>query len=151
MTTLSRYNPLLREFASLADMMNRFIESTYDYESAGGSTRPKIWLPVDAYSTENEFVILAHVPGVKPEDVDITVEGTELTIRGEFVAPYQENLENVQYLLHECRYGPFERRLNFNVPIDTEHIEAFFENGVLRLTVPKAETVRPKHIKINVK
>ncbi len=150
MTLLTRYNPI-REFASLADLMNRFWgEFGYDYTSAGGSTRPMVWLPVDAYSTENEFVILASVPGVNPEDVEITVEGNELTIRGEFVQPVKE-MENVQYLLQERRYGPFERRISFNVPIDAEHIEATFENGVLKLIVPKAEAVRPKHIKVQVK
>ncbi|MCC6905604.1 MAG: Hsp20/alpha crystallin family protein [Anaerolineae bacterium] len=104
-------------------------------------------LPLDAYATENEIVVTAAVPGVKPEDVEITVEGDTLTIRGEIPG----RIENVSYVFSEQFHGPFSRTLQLNVPVDQDRIEAQFENGVLTLTLPKAEAIRPKVIKVTAK
>jgi HSP20 family protein len=101
-------------------------------------------LPIDAYATPDELVIKASVPGVAPEDVEITIEGETLTIRGTTPAP----LENVDYVIQERRHGTFSRTLTLNVPIKAEDAEAVFEHGVLTLTIPKAEEVRPKVIKV---
>jgi len=101
-------------------------------------------LAVDAYTTGDEVVIKASVPGVNPEDVEITIEGETLTIRGNIPAP----LENVDYVIQERRSGPFSRTLSLNLPVKAEDAEAVFENGVLTLTIPKAEEIRPKVIKV---
>ena len=101
-------------------------------------------LPIDAYVTSNELVIRASVPGARPEDVEITIEGETLTIRGTTPGP----LENVEYVIQERRSGAFSRALTLNVPVKAEDAEAVFENGVLTLTIPKAEEVRPKVIKV---
>jgi len=106
-----------------------------------------LYLPVDAYETDNEVVILTSLPGLKPEDVEITFEDGSLTIRGEIKPP----AEDVKYIIRERAYGPFTRTLNFNVPVDADKIEAVFDNGLLTLTVPKAESVRPKTIKVKAK
>jgi len=104
-------------------------------------------LPIDAYVTANELVIKASVPGAGPEDVEITIEGETLTIRGAIPGP----LENVEYVIQERRSGAFSRALTLNVPVKAEDAEAVFENGVLTLTIPKAEEVRPKVIKVQSK
>ena len=104
-------------------------------------------LPVDVYSTANELVIEASVPGLEPGDVEITIEGEMLTIKGERRAP----LENVDYHVQERRYGLFTRTLTLNLPVESEGAEAVFEKGVLTLTIPKAEEARPKIIKVNSK
>ncbi|MCL7451467.1 MAG: Hsp20/alpha crystallin family protein [Anaerolineae bacterium] len=101
-------------------------------------------LAIDAYATPDELVIKASVPGLAAEDVEITIEGETLTIRGTTPAP----LENVDYVIQERRHGPFSRTLTLNTPIKPEDAEAVFENGVLTLTIPKAEEVRPKVIKV---
>jgi len=101
-------------------------------------------LPLDVYSTDNELVIKASVSGVEPEDVEITIEGDRLTIKGEICAP----LENVDYHIQERRYGPFGRTLTLNIPVDADSAEATFQNGELTLIIPKAEEVRPKVIKV---
>ena len=101
-------------------------------------------LPVDVYSTDNELVIKASVPGVAPEDVDVTIEGDTLTIRGEIQAP----LDNVDYHIQERSYGAFSRTLTLNLPVEAEQTEATFQNGELTLIIPKAEEVRPKVIKV---
>ena len=82
------------------------------------------------------------MPGVKPEKVEITLEGDTLTIKGERPAP----MENVDYVLQERAFGKFQRTLNINIPVDANKAEAKFENGLLTLTVPKAEAVKPKTI-----
>jgi HSP20 family protein len=104
-------------------------------------------LPVDVYSTENELVIEASVPGLEPGDVEITIEGETLTIKGERRAP----LENVDYHIQERRYGFFARTLTLNLPVESEDAEAVFEKGVLTLTIPKAEEARPRMIKVKSK
>ena len=91
--------------------------------------------------------VFATVAGIDPEQVKITFEGDVLTITGELPAP----LENVEYLMRERRYGPFSRSLTFNVPVDADKIEATFDNGVLNIVVPKAETIKPKTIKVLAK
>jgi HSP20 family protein len=104
-------------------------------------------LPVDAYSTDNELIIKASVPGVDPEDVQITIEGDTLTIKGELKAP----LENVDYHIQERRHGAFGRTLTLNVPVEAEQAEATFERGELTLVIPKSEEIRPKVIQVKSK
>ena len=104
-------------------------------------------LPVDVYSTTDELVLQASVPGVNPEDVEITIEGETLTIQVERQAP----LDNVDYHIQERGYGRFARTLTLNVPVQVDQAEAVFEKGVLTLTIPKAEKAKPKVIKVQSK
>jgi HSP20 family protein len=108
-----------------------------------GETR----LPIDVYTTPSEIVVRAPVPGVAPEDVEVTLEGDTLTIRAEVPGP----LENVEYIFQECPCGRFSRVLTLNVPVDVENIQATFEHGLLTLTLPKASPAQPKTIKIQPK
>jgi|YNPNPStandDraft_1061719.scaffolds.fasta_scaffold112081_2 HSP20 family protein len=146
--TLANWNPV-REMMSLRDAMNRLFEESF-VRRGDWSTRDTEWvarLPIDAYSTDNEIVVTAAVPGADPDKVEITVEGDTLTIRGEV----EGRLENVNYLFAERFHGPFSRTLQLNVPINVDKIEASFKNGVLTLVLPKAEEVRPKVIKVQSK
>lgn len=143
------YHDLMRDFFTLADAMNR--RMAYDYAANGGSngqstgrTPQTVRLPLDVVAGDEGFQVMAYVPGVNPDEVEITVEGDELTIRGEL--PQVE--EDTNFIRRELYHGRFERRLTFNVPVDVDGIEAHFSNGLLTLTVPKAEAVRPKQIKI---
>ena len=104
-------------------------------------------LPIDVWATADAFQVNAYLPGVNPEDVDITFEGDELLIRGKLPAAP----EGAEFIKHELYHGNFARRLNFNVPVDADRIEAHFQNGLLTLNVPKAEAIRPKQIKIQTK
>jgi HSP20 family protein len=110
--------------------------------------RERRWrLPLDVYTTPEEIVIVASLPGLTGDEVDITIDGDRLTIRGELRAP----LENVDYLFQERAYGPFARTLTLNVPVDTAESEAVFENGVVTLTLPKAEESKPRTIEVKRK
>jgi HSP20 family protein len=143
----------MRDFVTLRDAMDRLFEESYVQPSWSAlarrpSERNGHWRqPLDVYSTAEEIVITASVPGVTPENVEITFEGDVLTIKGELPAP----LENVDYLLRERRYGAFSRSLTFNVPVNSDAIEATFENGLLTIVAPKAEAVKPKTIKVHSK
>lgn len=95
-------------------------------------------------TTDNEIVVTAAVPGVKPEDLDITYEGDTLTLRGQM----PQRLSDVNYLFAERFHGSFTRTLQLNVPVDTDKIEATFENGILTLVLPKAEAIKPRVIKV---
>lgn len=137
-----RMNPG-REMAAMRNLMDRVFDDSLDY--TGGTRTAR--LPIDAYTTDNEIVVTATIPGANPDDVEITVEGESLTIRGH-IAP---RLENVNYIFAERFHGEFSRTLQLNVPVDLDNIEANFDNGVLTLTLPKAEEVRPRVIKVNTK
>ena len=149
------YNDLVRDFVSMNDAMNRVLGNRpYDYARHGGSdsamatpAERTMRLPLDAYATDDAFVLTAYVPGVKAEDLEITFEGEELTVRGRF----QPAPEGASFLKQELFHGAFERRLTFNVPVNADAIEATFENGVLTLRVPKAEASKPKQIKVQAK
>lgn len=147
------YTDLVRDAATLSNVMNRVFDnsSAYDYARSGGSdSQPnpgEATLPLDVWATADAFQVSAYVPGVNPEEVEITFEGDELSIRGKLPALP----EGAEFVKRELYHGSFARRLTFNVPVDADRIEASFHNGLLTLTVPKAEAVRPKQIKIQVK
>lgn len=135
-----RWNPV-RDLITMRDMMDQLAN-----EGMGrGREGRNVWrLPVDAYSTEDAIVLVADVPGVRPEDVSVTLEGDTLTLSGEFKA--EDNVQN--YVLRERPTGRFERTLTVNTPIDPTKLEASVEFGVLRVTLPKAEAVKPRQIAV---
>jgi HSP20 family protein len=125
--------------------MDRLFDETWGRRPSGWRRGERVAvLPVDVYSTPEELTIQASVPGLEPEDVEITLEGETLTIKGERKTP----LDNVDYHIQERRYGPFSRTLTLNVPVQPEEAEAEFEKGILTLTIPKAEEIKPKVIKV---
>jgi HSP20 family protein len=141
---ITRWDPF-REAVTLREAMDRLFEDSYVPARRQAEQREQVWrLPLDAYITAEEIVIVANMPGVKPEKVEITIEGDTLTIKGERPAP----LENVDYVLQERSYGKFQRTLNINVPVDANKAEAKFEDGLLTLIIPKAEAVKPKTITV---
>jgi HSP20 family protein len=144
-----RWEPF-RDLITLRDAMDRLFEDSFfrtslTWREVEGERVMR--LPLDVYMTPEEVVIQATVPGLKPDDVQITLEGDTLTIKGEVKPP----IENVDYILQERPYGQFSRTLTFNIPIQADKAEASFENGVLTLVVPKAEAIKPKTIKVKAR
>lgn len=146
--TITRGNPW-REMRTLREAMDELLEESFVRPSERQMERSerRLRLPLDVYTTPEEIVIIASLPGLTADEVDITLDGDRLTIRGELQPP----LENVDYLFQERAYGPFSRTLTLNVPVNTDEAEAVFENGVLKLTLPKAEETRPKTIEVKRK
>jgi len=114
-------------------------------EPATGAT----WLPlVDIFEETDEIRLVAEVPGVKPEDVKISVEGNLLTIKGTKEQVAEEKAERVHR--YERVYGAFERTFTLAASIDPSKIRATYNLGVLTITLPKAETAKPHLIKVEI-
>lgn len=143
MREMTRWDPL-SDFVSLRQVMDRLFDDSFvrpqGWRETGRSVRP----PLDIYTTDEEIVITMALPGVKPEEVDVTIEGDTVTIRGEFKPP----IENVDYAIQERAFGPFRRVITLNVPIQADKAEANFRDGLLVLTLPKAEEMKPRMIKV---
>ena len=145
MPAIIRWSPA-RDMVRLSDAMDRMFEDAWTRPRPARGER-EVRLPLDVYTTPSEIVLTANVPGLKPEDVQVTLEGDTLSISGEFKAP----MENVEYIFQERSYGKFSRKLTINVPVDVNKVEATFDSGVLTVTLPKAEAARPKTIKVEAK
>jgi HSP20 family protein len=147
MDNINRWEPE-RQYLTLREAMNRLFEDSFvGAVRQGNGHADEMRLPIEAYETDHEIVVRAAVPGAKPEDVEITVEGDTLTLRGELPQP----TANVNYVVAERPWGRFSRILQLNVPVQADKAEAVFENGLLTLTLPKAESVRPKLIPVKAK
>lgn len=149
-SNIVRWEPM-REMLSLREAMDKLFEESFVgpqwrslWSAEGGAT-----LALDVYETGDTLVVSGPVPGVKPEEVEITVTGNTLTIKGETKA--EEREEQGNYLRQEVRYGAFQRTVQLPVDVQADKAEAVFENGMLTLTLPKSEQVKPKSIKVNVK
>ena len=135
------------ETVSMRDALNSllqggFVQPNGAWVERGAAT---FTLPLDVTEAENDFVVKASLPGIKPEDVQTSVLGDTVTIRGESKVE-DENGHN--WLLRERRSGSFQRSVSMGTPINAETASAQFENGVLTLTLPKSEQARPKQIKV---
>ena len=142
--TLSIYRPM-----RLIDAMNHLFDESYLQPYDRPYVADAYALPLDVVAKDDEYVITAAVPGLKADDLSVEVLGETVTIRGEIKSEQQE--EQDSYLLRERRYGKFSRTVNFPVELDGTKAEASVENGVLTLRVPKAETAKPKMIKVKVR
>ncbi len=150
MAALVRWDPV-REMRVLRDMMDRIMEETFGPIAERGRV-VESWalLPrVDVYETDTDVVVKATVPGVKPEDLDITLTGNVLTIKGE--VKEEDTEENANFIRRERVFGTFRRDLTLPVDVDVEKAEATFENGVLTLRLPKAEVAKPKGLTVKAK
>ena len=147
--TIERWNPA-PEMVSLRDAMNSLFQESFVQPNGARSERGAATstLPLDITEGENDFVVTASLPGIKPEDVQTTVLGDTLTIRGESKADAEQKGQN--WLVRERRSGSFQRSVSLGTPINADKASAQFEHGVLTLTLPKSEQARPKQIKLNV-
>lgn len=138
---LIRWAPA-REFETFRREMDRFFDDSLDNRTV--RSHRYLRLPLDAYVTDDELVITTALPGVAPEDVELTFEGDVLTIKGTLPEPK----EDVDYVVRERLHGAFQRTVNINVPVEADEIEAAFDRGVLTITLPKAEEAKPKTIQV---
>jgi len=145
-TTLNRWEPF-RGAATLQEQVNRLFGNVLEH--SGEESNLTTWAPaVDIYETEHELVVKADLPEIDPKDLDIRVENNILTIRGERKFEKKVNEEN--YLRVERAYGSFSRSFSLANTVNSEAINADYQNGSLTLTIPKREEAKPKQIKVNV-
>ena len=149
MANITRYDPL-GEMVSLRSAMDRLFEDSFVSPLTWrtiGSGNDSLTPPIDVHETQDEIVVTASLPGIKADDVEITMTGQTLTMRGEFKA--DDKIEKDQYLYRERRFGSFSRTLQLPVRVEGDRAQASFSDGVLRLSIPKAEEVKPRQIRIN--
>lgn len=146
MMTITRWNPL-GEALSLKQAMDRLLEDSFVQPTVGWMTMANGQLPpVDLYETDDALVLSAAIPGVKPDNLSLTITGQTLTLRGEVDS--SPDIENDRYVYRERRYGAFQRQIALPVRVESDRAEATFENGVLTLRIPKAAEVQPRRIEV---
>ncbi len=147
MSLIRRTSPF-SDLVSLRQAMDRLMEDAFVRPRGtwSGETTEQT-LPLDIRATPNELLVTAALPGVKPENVEINVTGDTLTINGR--TEEEERREEEGYLYREIRRGTFTRSVTLPSDVNTENATARFENGLLTLTIPKAEQAKPRQIRIS--
>jgi HSP20 family protein len=147
MANLVRWDPF-GEMWSLRQAMDRLFEDAFvrpwgaTPQGEGGVSA----LALDMYETGDDLVVTASVPGVRPEDIDITIQGDVLTIKGQ--SESEQKTDQTNYHLHERRYGRFFRQVALPHAVKSDSADASFENGILRLRLPKAEEAKERKIQV---
>jgi HSP20 family protein len=149
MTSLTRFEPF-RDLISLREAMDRLFEESF-VRPRGGMLAPMegAALAVDMYETDEDVVVETALPGIDPDDVDVSITRNTLTIKGETKA--EEEVEEGNYIYRERRFGAYSRSLTLPVAVEADKAEAEYENGVLTLRLPKVEEAKPKAIQVKVK
>lgn len=135
------------EFVSLRDAVDKLFEDSFIRPFNGFTTSTAF--PVDLKETKEAYVLKASLPGMKPDDISIEATTEEITIKGELKE--ETEVKDAEYLRKERRYGKLQRTLSLPLAIDPNKVEATFEHGVVTITLPKTEIVKPKTITVKAK
>lgn len=143
---LTRWDPF-REMAGMRQQMDQLLNDWLSTtgERDGGSNG---WqrLPLDVSEGDDAYIVRASIPGVKPEELEISVQNNMLTIQGETKS--EEEHQDDRWHLRERRFGKFQRSIGLPSNVDPDQIDATYENGVLTLTLPKSEEAKPRRISV---
>ncbi len=148
MSNLTRWEPA-REMMTLREAMDRLFDDAFTRPLSVRDGWSMATPAIDMYQTDNEVVVKASIPGLKAEDVQINVTGDILTLKGE--ARQEEEHKDRAWHIREQRFGSFERSVVLPTDVKSDKAEAVFENGILTITLPKADEVKPKTINIKAK
>jgi HSP20 family protein len=138
MTMITRIDP----FRELASFFENFTEPTGKDQLTAGTFVP----PVDVYEDEHNLVLKLEIPGINEEDLDVQVENSTLTVKGERKFEKEEKEENFHRI--ERRYGSFQRSFRLPNTINTENVEAHYDKGILKIALGKRAEAKPKQIKV---
>jgi len=146
MTFLTRWDPF-REMSSLQSQVNHLFE---DFAGRGSDelTTAGFVPAVDVYEDEHQITLKVEVPGIDQKDINISLENNTLTVHGERKFEKEEKEENFHRI--ERRYGSFSRSFTLPNTVDTENVQADYDNGVLRIRLARRAEAKPKQIKIGV-
>lgn len=146
MTKIIKSDPFY-DIISARDSMDRMLDNYFGrsplaFEGYGV-------VDLDMYQTDNDVVIEASIPGINPDDINISVAGEVLTIKGE--VKQEKETKDADYHIKERRFGSFSRSITLPTQVVADKANAEFKNGILKLTLPKAEEVKPKTITVKAK
>ena len=146
MNAVIRRNPV-REMVTFRHALDRMFDDSF-FAPFRRDELVDWGLPLDVIEQGDNFLVKASIPGIDPKDLEITLENDVLCIKGETKSEKEENTE--RYHLRERRVGRFGRTVSFPMRVNGEAVNADYKDGVLTLTVPKAEEVKPRRININI-
>jgi HSP20 family protein len=148
MANLARWDPF-QDLLAIQDEMNQLFGQATGQggRTTGGEAGTRAWAPaLDIAERNDAYVVTVEVPGIKPEQLDITIENGALTISGE--RRFETETKEEQYHRIERRYGAFRRSITLPDRVKADAVEASFEDGLLQVVVPKAEEAKPKRIEV---
>jgi len=146
---ITRYSPI-SDLVSLRDAMDQLFQESFIRPTAwSGVAAGQLAVPVDLWETKDAYHLRADLPGLTPEDIEINVTGDTVQLSGE--QRTQTDASNDGWLRQERRTGKFQRTFTLPMQIESSNVSATFTNGVLELVLPKAESVKPKTVKILAK
>jgi len=148
--SIARWDPF-RELNQITDRMNRLFQDTYGTNqgrSEEGLAQMNFVPPVDIYEDEHNVTLKLEVPGIDQKDIDVRLENNTLVVRGERKFEKDEKEENFHRI--ERRYGSFYRAFTLPNTVDSENVNANYDNGVLTIKLAKKAEAKPKQIKVNI-
>jgi HSP20 family protein len=146
---IMKWEPM-RDVVSFRDEIDRLFDGFFGRLPLRRERFEGVWMPlVDFEETKDDFVVRAELPGMKKDDLKISLSGDRLQISGERMKEKEEKGKKFHRI--ERAFGRFERSLDLPAEVDTTKVEATYKNGILEIKLPKAERVKPKEIGINVK
>jgi HSP20 family protein len=141
-----RWDPF-RDMVTLRDKMNKLFEDSYSGRAEESGLLQGTWAPsVDIFESENELVLTAEVPGIDEKDIEIKLEDNTLTLKGERKLEKETKEENYHRI--ERSYGSFFRSFSLPNYVDHDKIQAEYQNGVLKITMPKRQESKSRKVKI---
>ncbi len=144
---LDRWDPF-RDLMSIQNELNRLFGRTYGGAEGGGTGSTGTWVPpLDVYESGDKYVVAVELPGIDPADVEVSVEDSTLTVKGQRDFFYKDATDD-SFRRIERRYGQFTRTLTLPATADVEKVDAKFDKGVLTIEVPKREEAKPRKITV---
>ena len=144
--TLMNWDPW-RDIAGMRTTFNRLFGETTPGTTIAGHTAAGSWMmPVDIAETPDGFLVKAELPGMKPEEIEITVADNQVTLKGQRTEARED--KGVNYIRSERRLGSFYRSFALSAPVDDTRVTATYKDGVLEVHLPKSEAVQPRQIRI---
>jgi len=147
MTVLTRFEPF-REFTTLQDRMNRLFRDSFGDTREEALSTSTFAPPVDVYEDEHNITLKIEVPGIDEKDIDVRIENNTLVVHGERKFEKEEKEENFRRV--ERQYGSFTRSFTLPNTVDTDHVQAQYDKGILKVQLAKKTEAKPKQIKVNV-
>lgn len=144
-----KYNPL-RELRTMQDHMDRLLNLSWGGEYPGEEIKEGVWQPaVDIYETPESIIIKAELPDVDQKDIEVKIDDSTLTIKGE--RKHESEVKKENYHRIERYFGSFQRSFKLPTTVAQDQVTAVCDKGVLTVTLPKKDEVKPKQISVEVK
>ncbi|RPJ31805.1 MAG: Hsp20/alpha crystallin family protein [Planctomycetaceae bacterium] len=138
-----------RDFGDMQAEVNRLFDNFLGRPAQQPGSMERVWAPaVDMYETKDALMVAAELPGLDEKDIHLSIIGDVLSVRGE--RQWNQEVKQESYYRGERWYGKFERSLPLPMPVQADKVTAQYRDGVLTITLPKVEEIRPKEIKIDV-